>query len=381
MKENLSNDNIIVSTAVECSNLDVSVTRRVIAHLPRDNEKPNSIKKTTAPPVTVEIHPTLFCNARCGFCYYSSEFSSKKMISSSTLLRIAGELSAANVKSVVISGGGEPTLHPNLSEFIDACLDGAMEVGLITNGFSIKPKLFAAIEKISWVKFSMHSSRRKNHAEIFNVKNALFDSVVNTIKNLTSLKNGPIVSIGYVVDPEKTRASELLDFMSFGAEALKVNYVLYKPLMEAVGLFGEDKLNEFISVEHEIKIIAKKHTMFTNYSAFIRDATANREYTDGQCPVTSENLICFIDGHGDLYPCLPLGQSKRVKSDNLIGNLNELSFSELWNGKKHREWIENMNMSKCPICKYEKMFIYVEQARDGISSQMQIPNDPHINFL
>ncbi|MDQ9156500.1 radical SAM protein [Citrobacter portucalensis] len=357
-----------------CLALNVSVTKRIIAHFPRESS-------ALLQPITVEIHPTLHCNAKCGFCFYSSDFASKKLIPSDSLLNLAADLCQLKVKSIVISGGGEPTIHPRLHDFIDICLAGSIEIGMITNGLRINCDLMSRIEKISWVKFSMHGSNKDMHSKAFGVSGSNFKRVIENIKHLTSLVHGPIVSIGYVVNPFTVLPSDLLNFLMFGIQELKIDYVLYRPLMKVSGLVPIEVIKEFVAIEMDINKLAQNNNVFTNYSAFVRDTMASRVYTNGQCPIVTQGLICFIDGNGDFYPCLPLGQSAMEKEKNSLGNIKINRLDSLWGSERHLEWIKNMNMQRCPTCKYEKMFSYIEGIKNGEIYIKDIPNDPHVNFL
>ena len=91
--------------------------------------------------VTIEhimLVPTTRCNFRCGHCMYSSEKEGED-IDLDFAKGYLDQLPALKTESVCISGGGEPTLYPNLIELIQYC-DGIKKGGylktisMITNG-------------------------------------------------------------------------------------------------------------------------------------------------------------------------------------------------------------------------------------------------------
>lgn len=119
--------------------LNVSVTKRIIAHFPRESS-------ALLQPITVEIHLHYIAMQNV-VLFLFIWFRIKKLIPSDSLLNLAADLCQLKVKSIVISGGGEPTIHPRLHDFIDICLAGSIEIGMITNGLRINCDLMSRIEK------------------------------------------------------------------------------------------------------------------------------------------------------------------------------------------------------------------------------------------
>ena len=69
-------------------------------------------------PILVEIAPTGFCNAKCSWCSFKDKHTNEK-IKTSTLLGILDDLPRLGVRAINWTGGGEPTLHPDFTRFVE----------------------------------------------------------------------------------------------------------------------------------------------------------------------------------------------------------------------------------------------------------------------
>lgn len=92
-------------------------------------------------PSMIEIWPSMVCNQACEWCRCSQSHGrsagQNPMMSSAGLMRLARELvedPAFASTDLLISGGGEPLLHPDLAEFIRVVVGIKGTIGVFTNG-------------------------------------------------------------------------------------------------------------------------------------------------------------------------------------------------------------------------------------------------------
>jgi organic radical activating enzyme len=83
-------------------------------------------------PAVVHISITKKCNLNCRECYYKGEENPE------LVKKIIEDVAASRVKAVAI-GGGEPMLHPNISDFINFLVESGKIVSITTNGTICKP--------------------------------------------------------------------------------------------------------------------------------------------------------------------------------------------------------------------------------------------------
>ncbi len=84
-------------------------------------------------PITVEIDPANVCNHRCEWCVSMLAHTGERL-DYEAFARLVEELERLEVRSVVLKGGGEPTVHPRFNDMLARLAETELAVGLITNG-------------------------------------------------------------------------------------------------------------------------------------------------------------------------------------------------------------------------------------------------------
>jgi len=122
-------------------------------------------------PITIDIEPENLCNLNCYWCYPKLQGwrdSFKGRINREVLLSLPKFLSDWGSKTIVITGGGEPFLHPNIVEFVQEINNTGLKIGIITNGVLLTPDIFDAInsKKIEWIGFSIDAGSKDIYRSI-----------------------------------------------------------------------------------------------------------------------------------------------------------------------------------------------------------------------
>jgi len=68
--------------------------------------------------LAIRLETNKSCNLRCRYCYARSGEDLVKVVDLDTLKSIISEAKELGIKSVVVIGGGEPTLHPTFKELV-----------------------------------------------------------------------------------------------------------------------------------------------------------------------------------------------------------------------------------------------------------------------
>jgi len=94
-------------------------------------------------PILVEIDPTSRCNANCPWCSYVGRqqwmvqtAGTRSDIDPEVLMRALLQMRNIGVKAINWTGGGEPTLHPDLRRFVCHAWDIGLRQGLFTNAIA-----------------------------------------------------------------------------------------------------------------------------------------------------------------------------------------------------------------------------------------------------
>lgn len=112
----------------------------------------------TVRPVHLQLIPTNRCNAKCSWCSCAGDDRSTQL-SGLELLQILRYFARQGTKALTVTGGGEPTLHPQLDTLLAVARELDIDTGLVTNGLlwsRMKPaQLEMANSLLTWVRMSI----------------------------------------------------------------------------------------------------------------------------------------------------------------------------------------------------------------------------------
>jgi len=111
----------------------------------------NALQKGVVIPIVMHIMPTSVCNLNCSYCSVKNR--PKEELKLKDIKSTVMSAKNNGLKSVIISGGGEPTLYPRYDEMIEFLQEEKLEMGLITNGTTLKNK---DINPYKWVRVSIN---------------------------------------------------------------------------------------------------------------------------------------------------------------------------------------------------------------------------------
>jgi len=165
---------------------------------------------------TLEIHPTLgTCEYRCAMCLWSDRNPRRaenfqrdcplRVKEWSKILKTACQM---GTRKVILSGGGEPLLNPEVFRVIESAWRLGAKINLYTNGLNIY-KLsnydWQQLLRLNWIRFSVHSPVLETYANIVGLPHErnLLNRVIDNIKELLFRKRkGKLkmkVGIGFVI--------------------------------------------------------------------------------------------------------------------------------------------------------------------------------------
>jgi organic radical activating enzyme len=124
------------------------------------------------PPIHVQLNPTNRCNMNCPFCSCSAR-DKRLELSYDEIIDIMIKTRRAGCKSVTITGGGEPLMHPRIFDIIREIKDMGMEIGLVTNGLLLGEVPMETFSRMTWIRISSgdHRSFRDRYQQ--SIKNAV----------------------------------------------------------------------------------------------------------------------------------------------------------------------------------------------------------------
>ncbi len=316
--------------------------------------------RATRGPSHAELDITDRCNVACYFCN-QQDVRTKQQISFDHLAALIDELAQAGVRSVRLSGGGDPLAHRDAGRVLDHLqARGVVVDNLTTNGALLGPDIARRLvdHRAREVVFSVNAADAEDYARMMQVKPTVFDRVVENVARLAGLRAGgahPAVVVQFLLDRRNVGdLPRMYDLgRSLGADRVAVALVLdipgehfdrgvllgpsdadaLRPLLEEVLRRDRDAglLQMFFPVPAWNAMVEeiRREIGALPPPALFPTAPSFREQ-NGQCFFGW--YTATIRGNGDLYPCCLL----MFPDYKPLGNALDGRFADHWNGPAFR---------------------------------------------
>jgi len=106
-------------------------------------------------PITLDISPTNACNLNCPFCSVAPRDRSLSLTLNKVISTVS-KMVDEGLKSILLTGGGEPTLWEHFEKFIKWIKIRKIPVGLITNGLKLHTFSKEILETFTWIRISLN---------------------------------------------------------------------------------------------------------------------------------------------------------------------------------------------------------------------------------
>lgn len=311
--------------------------------------------KTTLPvlPSQIDLDLSNICNQDCFYCNNrffrenSSLFQSKEayfLLLDKLRQWQYSKFNVGRLKTIIFSGGGEPTLHPYFSEIVEKAIDCGFYISIITNGTNINKLIdYLAkdkIEKIAWIGIDIDSADVNTYEKIRKSKTqkTLFYNVIDNVQR--AVKAGFIVDIKALLMDLNSNVPELDKLFSLvkntGARKLHL-----RPLLDL-------NANKVFEVDQKtlesLTLLSEKYNV--PYSIHL-NRTEKRNYK--KCHQMFLYPIFAADGN--IYVCCENKGDKNF----LLGSWIDEDFTKLWFGKRHFDIYNHIDVNSCKPCKPNKI--------------------------
>ncbi|MDT3274133.1 radical SAM/SPASM domain-containing protein [Shewanella sp. SP2S2-4] len=276
-------------------------------------------------PFSVHIDVSSICNYRCSFCFQADNRAMKKVdlkrgkMSVEMFKKIVNDLAEfpEKIKKIKIGNHGEPTLHQDLPEMIKYAKEKnvAEIIEVFTNGSKLTPELNRALVDagLQRINVSIEGLSDERYMQVAGVKQN-FNEIVEGVRHLHSIK-GPELTI-YVKIADQTSALDKGNNTTFILDETERQYFFDT----FGGICDEIFIEKIVPQWAETQLDKQNEVAKTGmYNQKIK------KYKD-ICPFTFMYLHFNCDGQTS--PCT-LDWPRKV----VIGNVNEQSVKEIWEGK------------------------------------------------
>jgi radical SAM protein with 4Fe4S-binding SPASM domain len=304
-----------------------------------------NIQVDSSYPVSVELSLTNTCNLACVYCSdmdLRSRQGKNACLTLDTANGLFADLKTGGTKGVVIEGGGEPCLHPQINETIHAAKSHGLAVGLITNGTVMLAE--NTVSELEWIRVSLDASTKN---EYLSLKRA--DRFETVLANITDYaRHCTAVGVGYVVT--RNNISEL-ESLILGLRESGAAYIQLRPVVDCKELFP---------VNADLRYLTYYQTI--RFSVIIDGMSENSGGGNFGIGCDCHSLTSVISADGSVYLCGRLNINDWLEP---LGNINTQSFRSIWNGDKRREqalMVKNADFcaKHCPQCRISKFNRHIQ---------------------
>lgn len=303
-------------------------------------------------PVHMVIGLTDYCNHKCIFCnteYATADNTRIHPIEKNALLNFLTEAKEKGLKAVTICGSGEPLLYPEVDSLLYDIHDIGLDIGIFTNGSKLTSTVRKAIiDTCTFVRCSINASNGEEHETVHRVKNG-FDDIVDNVQALVNEKKAkgvelPTIGTQFVFYEENYRS--IVNATRLWKE-IGVDYFEIKPLIEGEGSSVGIKVfsaKDKSAVKEQMRLAKElEDSAFQVYTKYGQYLTTLSEEPRKYRTCYGHALDPSLWSDGNLYLC-----SNHEQEEDIIGNIYEESFEEIWNGERRKSRIQKINVDECP---------------------------------
>ena len=307
-------------------------------------------EKAYTGPYHVTVDLTSRCNMHCLGCRYNSPqvdfpYPGDKSIPDipfDLIKQLCTDLKFSGTNDIILTGEGEPLLHPRVFDIISEIKTTGFYLTLITNGTlfnqDVVNKLIDA--RLDSLKVSLWASSPEQYRLCYPGTNPQnFEKTIEGLKLFASIKTErkstlPVVIMHHVINRYNYR--HILEMVDLAKET-GCDALAFAPFKAWKGHLKEASISpEEVTLLEDLLNRARKRLNGSNIRHNVSDALLRFRIGEK----VWEQLPCYIAWFhsrikldGTVLPCDPC--------DLPMGNLHEKTLPEIWNDRKYREFRNN----------------------------------------
>jgi MoaA/NifB/PqqE/SkfB family radical SAM enzyme len=219
-------------------------------------------------PISINLDLTSACNFSCPFCVDSKLINAGKSLTLEEVKKTIHTLHSHDLLSVILIGGGEPTLHKDFGEIVRYIKSKRLQIGIVTNGSRLE-KIEAVVQELKekdWIRISIDAAGEGVFKDLHLPKTEVtLNQILEKAKKVK--KKNPVVSLGYSfvivwegVEINGKRLHPNMDEIARSVELARefsFDYISFKPCLVRLNESQRETLLKNVEKTKEEEIIDK----------------------------------------------------------------------------------------------------------------------------
>ena len=283
-------------------------------------------------PISAHVDVSSLCNYRCSFCFQADTAGMKKVgldrgfMSKETFFKIIDDFKAfpSKIKKIKIGNHGEPTLHPNLGEFVKYAKNSntADIIEMFTNGSKLDPELNKKLVEggLQRINISLEGLSDERYRLVAGVKQN-FQEIIDGVRSLYDIKtkaNSDLVIYVKIADHTHALKGDKNEIFKLTEEEKKFFFDTFNPICDEI--FIEKVVPQWAETQLDKQNEVDETGMYGQSISKWKDV----------CPFIF--MYMHFNNDGTVSPCT-LDWPRKV----VVGNVNDSSVYDIWHGEKLRK--------------------------------------------
>lgn len=331
--------------------------------------------------ITFDTNPDT-CNLRCVMCEEHSPHSPlqirrkaegrpRRVMPFEMIERVVAEAAFHGLREIIPSTMGEPLLYEHFEGILDLCSRYRVKLNLTTNGTF--PRLGAEewakriVPVTSDVKISWNGATKATHEAI--MLGSHWETVVDNVRTLVAVRDahastgGNRCRITFQLTFLESNVVEVADMVrlavKLGVDRVKGHHlwVHFDEIQRESMRRSTESIDRWNAAVLAARAAAAERPLPTGKyvlleNIFLLNAVATEDLAPGgPCPFLGREA--WVSAVGRFDPCCAPDAQRRTLGE--LGDLNDRSFMEIWNGEAYRELVSTYrNRRLCLGCNMRK---------------------------
>lgn len=263
---------------------------------------------------------------------------------------ILDDCAEMGVRAIQLTGGGEPTVHPQFGEIVRAVLDRGLELALVTNGVRFPQGIVDDLMRATWLRVSIDAGKPETYTAYRRCPPTHWGKMLDNVKALVEAKRRTssrvTIGVGFVVARENH--TEILDAVLL-ARILGVDNVRISAAFTTQGaayhreIFEEAKRQ----AERAVKLSTPAFRVYDMLGDRVNDL---EEGTPDYAFCGIQHFTTYIGGDQNVYRCCVTSYNDQ----GFLGSLKDQRLRDLWQSDEKRQRMQTFDARTCERCMFNQ---------------------------